>query len=56
MQEPFLKTAETLGEAGIAQAVDLLVDMDHQSKSGVGGAAENVERFLLTVGNAMRIA
>jgi DNA polymerase-3 subunit delta len=56
MQEPFLKTAETLGESGIAQAVDLLVDVDHQSKSGVGGAAENVERFLLTVGNVMRVA
>ena len=56
MQEPFMKTAEALGESGVAQAVDLLVDVDHQSKSGVGGAAENVERFLLTVGNVMRVA
>src|SRR5258708_4380759 len=53
MQEPFIKTAERLGEDGVARAVDLLVEIDHQSKSGVGDAAENVERFLLTVGGGM---
>ncbi len=50
LQEPFVKTAERLGEAGVSRAIDLLVEVDHQSKSGVGNAADNVERFLLTVG------
>jgi hypothetical protein len=27
--------------------------VDHQSKSGVGDAMENVERFLLEVGNSL---
>jgi DNA polymerase III subunit delta len=54
LQEPFVKTAERLGEAGVARALDLLVEIDHQSKSGVGDAAENVERFLLTVGQSFR--
>jgi DNA polymerase III delta subunit len=51
--DPFLKTAEKLGENGVARAVDLLVEIDYQSKTGVGGAAENVERFLLTVGESI---
>ena len=46
-------TASKLGENGLARSLDLLVEVDHQSKSGVGDAAENVERFLLTVGSAM---
>jgi len=49
----FVATASKLGEAGLRRALDLLVEVDHQSKSGVGDAAENVERFLLTVGNQM---
>lgn len=53
LQEPFIKTAEQLGENGVARAVDLLVEIDHQSKTGVGDAAENVERFLLTVGESI---
>jgi hypothetical protein len=28
----------------------MLVEVDRQSKSGIGEAATNVERFLLTVG------
>jgi DNA polymerase III delta subunit len=50
IQEPFIKTAERLGEAGAAQALDLLAEIDHQSKTGVGDAASNVERFILQMG------
>jgi DNA polymerase-3 subunit delta len=49
LQEAFVRTAEKMGEAGVARAIDLLVEVDHQSKTGVGDAAENVERFLLTM-------
>ncbi len=49
-QEPFLRTAKTLGPAGSAQALDLLARIDLQSKSGVGDAATNVERFILELG------
>ena len=53
LQDAFMKTAEKLGENGLTKAVDLLVEIDHQSKSGIGNAAENVERFLLSVGDAI---
>jgi hypothetical protein len=33
----------------VKKAIDLLAEIDRQSKSGVGDAAENVERFLLSV-------
>src|SRR3954471_1835056 len=52
----FVQTAGRLGEAGLRQALDRLVEVDHQSKSGVGDAAENVERFLLAVGNSLKPA
>ena len=45
--QPFFKTAEELGEAGVARALDLLATVDRQSKSGVGEASTNVERFIL---------
>lgn len=45
--QPFFKTAEELGEAGVARALNLLATVDRQSKSGVGEAATNVERFIL---------
>lgn len=54
MQEAFMKTVEKLGENGLVKAVDLLVEIDHQSKTGVGNAADNVERFLVTVGEAIK--
>jgi DNA polymerase-3 subunit delta len=50
MQQPFMETATLLGEKGVKRAIDLLAEIDRQSKSGVGDAAENVERFLLSVG------
>jgi DNA polymerase III subunit delta len=49
MQQPFMETANLLGERGVKRAIDLLAEIDRQSKSGVGDAAENVERFLLSV-------
>lgn len=49
LQGPFIKTAKALGEKGVARAIDLLAQIDHQTKTGVGDAADNVERFLLTV-------
>ena len=45
-----VKTAQRMGEEGLRRALNLLVEVDHQSKSGVGNAADNVERFLLAVG------
>jgi len=49
----FVQTAQQLGDEGLYRALNLLVEVDHQSKSGVGDAAENVERFLLAVGGEM---
>ena len=48
-QQPFLKTADAMGDAGVARAIDLLAEIDRQTKSCVGDAAENVERFLLSL-------
>jgi DNA polymerase-3 subunit delta len=47
--DAFVKSARALGQAGYQRAVDLLAEIDQQSKSGVGDAAENVERFILTL-------
>ena len=49
MQQPFLKTAISLGNDGAREALDLLAQIDHQTKTGVGEAADNVERFMLTL-------
>ncbi len=46
----FTKTAEALGRSGHARALDLLAQVDHHSKSGVGDAVTNVERFILQMG------
>ena len=48
----FVQTAERMGRDGLFRALSLLVEVDHQSKSGVGDAVQNVERFLLAVGNS----
>jgi DNA polymerase-3 subunit delta len=50
MQGPFMETAAALGDGGSARAIDLLAEVDRHSKSGVGDAAANVERFLIAVG------
>ena len=54
MQEPFLRTAFKMGPAGVLNALNLLVDLDLRSKSGLGDASQNVERFLVTVGAGMK--
>ena len=54
MQQPFLETATALGDGGSGRAIDLLAEVDRQSKTGVGDAAANVERFLIAVGRARR--
>jgi DNA polymerase III delta subunit len=46
----FLRISKQLGEAGAAHALDLLAEADHQSKTGIGEAAANVERFILELG------
>ncbi len=46
----FMKAAGALGKAGHSRALDLLAEIDQQSKSGVGDAATNVERFILQLG------
>ncbi|MGD0542391.1 MAG: DNA polymerase III subunit delta [Tepidisphaeraceae bacterium] len=51
VQQRFLDTVQSLGERGRRRAVDLLAEIDFQTKTGVGDAAENVERFLLSLAN-----
>jgi DNA polymerase III delta subunit len=48
----FVKTAERMGSAGLYRALCLLVEVDYQSKTGVGDVVDNVERFLLAMGEA----
>ncbi|HSU68940.1 MAG TPA: DNA polymerase III subunit delta [Tepidisphaeraceae bacterium] len=50
IQGPFFQTADALGESGATRATDLLADVDLRSKSGLGDAASNVERFILQIG------
>ena len=45
----FQRACDRLGDRGYARALDLLAQVDHQSKTGVGDAAANVERFILDV-------
>jgi DNA polymerase III subunit delta len=45
----FVQNAQTFGKDGYGRALDLLTEIDKQSKSGVGDAAENVERFILAM-------
>jgi len=47
--ESLLKTADAMGTAGLSRSLDLLADLDHRSKSGLGNAADNVERFILSL-------
>ena len=48
--QAFTHAAKSLGKTGHAKALDLLAEIDQQSKSGVGSAATNVERFILQLG------
>jgi DNA polymerase-3 subunit delta len=49
VQQKFVNSVKTLGDRGRKRAVDLLAELDYQTKTGVGDAAENVERFLLSM-------
>jgi len=51
--DKFVAGANALGKDGYARALDLLTEIDKQSKSGVGDAAENVERFILALAPAV---
>ena len=50
IQGPFFQTADALGEDGTARALDLLAEVDLRSKTGIGDATSNVERFILEIG------
>lgn len=43
----FLANCDRLGPVGLQRAVDRLAEMDRNSKTGVGVASTNVERFIL---------
>jgi DNA polymerase III delta subunit len=47
--DQFVASAKAMGKDGYARALDLLTEIDLQSKTGVGDAAENVERFILAL-------
>lgn len=49
LQETYLQTMQMLGEQGVEKAIAQLAEIEFQSKTGVGDAAENVERFLLSL-------
>jgi DNA polymerase-3 subunit delta len=44
-----ITSAQKYGNEGIARAVDQLADVDKRSKSGLGEARDNVERFILSL-------
>jgi DNA polymerase III subunit delta len=47
--EKFVQTARGLGGGGLAAAMHLLAQIDFQTKTGVGDAADNIERFILAM-------
>ena len=47
--DALLRTADRLGAAGLANALDLLTDLDYRGKTGLGDASHNVERFMLAL-------
>ncbi len=51
---PFMKLVDGLGEAGVARGIDLLSDVDRRSKSGLGDAVGNVERFIIAMAQQRR--
>ncbi len=50
--DKFIDGANALGKEGYARSLDLLTEIDKQSKSGVGDAVENIERFILALAPA----
>jgi len=49
MQLPFFQTAKSMGSRAASRAIDSLAEIDYQIKTGVGDAAANVERFMLSL-------
>jgi DNA polymerase III delta subunit len=49
LRGPFFRTVEQLGHQGVDRAIDLLIQADRRSKSGLGDAQSNVERFMLSL-------
>ena len=47
--DQFKRTASAIGKSRIGTLVDALAEVDFKSKTGVGDAAENVERFILSL-------
>jgi DNA polymerase III delta subunit len=50
----FMRTARGMGEEGLAAATDLLAEIDFQTKTGLGDACGNVERFILAMNGAAK--
>jgi len=48
-QEPFMKTATSLGEAGVARAVDLLAEIDSAANRGWRGEGQMSNGFILSM-------
>lgn len=46
---PFFRTVEQLGRRGVDHALGLLIQADRRSKSGLGDARSNVERFMISL-------
>lgn len=49
LKEPFLETLAAMGQDGVEKAMAQLAQVEYQSKTGVGSAVENVERFILSL-------
>jgi DNA polymerase III delta subunit len=45
----FMRVCQMMGDEGVTRAMAQLAEIDYQSKTGVGDAAENVERFMLSL-------
>jgi DNA polymerase III subunit delta len=46
-QARFVDTVKAMGQTGLTRAVNLLAEIDYQTKTGIGDAAGNIERFVL---------
>ena len=47
--EPLLRTARSLGPAGLRRMTDRLAELDYRTKTGLGEAARSVEDFIASV-------
>lgn len=47
--DSLLKTIDRLGQQRLYRSLDLLTELDHRSKSGLGEASDNVERFIISM-------